>query len=105
VRLRLAHFSDVGAIAELNRRQRESVPDLRAERLVQFDPRRRYVVCAIALIDGAIALAGVGAIALAGEAAAPEVLICDPEFGQELCHVLREVLCAAARASPRVDAA
>jgi len=105
VRLRLAHFSDVGAIAELIERHGESSANLPSERLVQFDPRRRYVVCARALIDGAERLAGLGAIDLVAPPGEPEMLICDPEFGEDLPRVLAGVLRAAAQASMRAHAA
>ena len=105
VRLRLAHFSDVGAIAELIRRHGGPADDLRAEGFVQFDPRHRYVVCALALIDGSERLVGLGAIDLARAPAEPDVLISDPVVGEELPRVLHQVLCAAAEASARGHAA
>jgi hypothetical protein len=104
VRLRLVHFSDLGAIAELIDGHGPSGGPS-AERLVQFDPRRRYVVCAMALIDGSERLVGLGAIELALGAAEPEVLIFDPYVGEELSVVLRDVLCAAAEAAVRTRAA
>jgi hypothetical protein len=105
VRLRLAHFSDIGAIAELIRRHGEPADDLRPERFVQFDPRRRYVVCALALIDGSERLVALGAIDLAGAPPEPDVLIADPEVDEELPRVLHQVLCAAAETSARGHAA
>ena len=105
VRLRLAHFSDIGAIAELIRRYGASGRDLSAEGFVQFDPRRRYVVCALALIDGAERLVGLGAIDLVAAPAEPEVLIFDPEVGEDLAGALNQVLCAAAEATARGHAA
>lgn len=105
VRLRLAHFSDLGAIAELIQCHGESLANLHPERLVQFDPRRRYVVCARALVDGTERLAGLGAIDLVAPPGEPEMLICDPEFGEDLPHVLARVLRGAAQASVRAHAA
>jgi hypothetical protein len=99
VRLRLVHFSDVRAIGELIARHAAPTEDLAAEGLVQFDPRRRYVVCAMALIDGVERLVGLGAIDLATRPPEPEVLIFDPEVGDELPRLLRQVLCAAAEAT------
>lgn len=99
VRLRLVHFSDVRAIGELIAKHGPPADNLAAERLVQFDPRRRYVVCAMALIDGAERLVGLGAIDLASRPAEPEVLIFDPEVGDELPRLLGQVLCAAAEAT------
>lgn len=105
VRLRLAHFSDAGAIGELIRGHAEPAIDLSAERLVQFDPRRRYVVCAMALIDGAERLVALGATDVAPGPCQPDLLIFDPEFGEELPDVLHGGLCAAAEATARARAA
>ena len=105
MRLRLVHFSDMAAISELIRRHGGPAPDLWADRLVQFDPRRRYVVCAMALIDGAERLVGLAAIDLTSGAGEPEALIFDPAVGADLSDVLREVACAAAEAAIRSRAA
>jgi hypothetical protein len=104
VRLRLARFSDAAAIRALNGRHGAS-PGLRAERLVQFDPRRRYVVCATALIDSTEQLVGLGAIDLDAQAAdAPDLLISDPRAGDAVAHLLWRCL-VDARAAARSRAA
>lgn len=102
MRLRLARFSDVAAIRSLNSRHGVS-PGLRAERLVQFDPRRRYVVCATALIDSTEQLVGVGAIDLDAQAAEePHLLISDPRAGDAVGQLLwRCLLDARAAAQSR----
>jgi hypothetical protein len=105
VRLRLAHVSDVRTIAELIRREAAAPTELRAERLVQFDPHRRYVVCATALIDGSQRLVGLGAVDVSRGPCEPDVLIVDAEFGEELPEVLRGTLCAAAELTARTRAA
>lgn len=116
VRLRLAHFSDRAAIADLlNRQGPQGAPNPRiAERLVQFDPRRRYVVCACALIDSTERLAGVGAIDLDPAAATePDLLVIDeelagardPQFSEALTGLLWGALVGAAQASARARAA
>jgi hypothetical protein len=116
VRLRLAHFSDWPAIAELMTRQPaetgEAIPE--ARRLVQFDPRRCYVLCACALIGSAERIVGVGAIEMAAEEAGePSVLIVDPELAEitdpevseRLTGLLWGALVGATRAAARGRAA
>lgn len=105
VRLRLAHFSDIPAIAELIQQHAAPTIDLTAERLVQFDPRRRYVVCAMALIEGSERLVGVGAIDLAPVLVPPDVLIFDPSIGEQLPQVLDGALRGVAEANARARAA
>ncbi len=103
VRLRLAHFSDRRAIADLlarhgqdllAREDHDPVPgDWMADRLVQFDPRRRYVLCACALIGSTERLVGVGAIDLDGdEVGEPDLIVVDSELGEEPEPLLAEAL-------------
>jgi len=116
VRLRLAHFNDWPAIAKLMSAQNPELtptaPD--ARRLVQFDPRRYYVLCACALIDSSERLVGVGAIDMTGDATGePDVLIVDPELveftnaqaGEALTGLLWGALVGAAQAAARARAA
>ena len=116
VRLRLAHFSDWPAIAQLMTHESVDVspgaPD--ARRLVQFDPRRCYVLCACALIDSAERLVGVGAIDLTADGAGePDLLIVDPELAtttdpqvsEALTGLLWGALVGAAQAAARGRAA
>jgi hypothetical protein len=72
VRLRLAHSRDSEAIRALLRAGREERPDLDVARLARANPRRRVVVCATALLDGAETVVGVGAIDV--EADRPDLL-------------------------------
>lgn len=116
VRLRLAHFSDWPAIAQLMTHESADVspgaPD--ARRLVQFDPRQCYVLCACALIDSAERLVGVGAIDLTADGAGePDLLIVDPELAtatdpqvsEALSGLLWGALVGAAQAAARGRAA
>lgn len=115
VRLRLAHFSDWPAIAELMAHQRtELTPAVAgARRLVQFDPSRCYVVCACALIDSTERLVAVGAIDLTDDGVEPDVLIIDPELAEltdapvseALTGLLWGALVGAAQAAARARAA
>ena len=97
VRLRLARSSDARAIGDLLARQGTAFDDVDPRRLVEYDPRDRYVVCATALIDGGERLVGVGAIDLVrGAEPEPELLI--SELGDELASLLRRALMRAAEA-------
>lgn len=89
VRLRLARSSDIEAVRDLlSGRGLE----LDAARLVHFDPRRSYVICATALIDGTEQLVGIGAIALDGDAAAPQLLIVEDDHAGEVAPLLGRAL-------------
>jgi hypothetical protein len=116
VRLRLARFSDWPTIAELFRRHgadgAEAGPQ--ARRLIQFDPRRSYVVCACALIDSAERLVGVGSIDLTDDGTGepdfvtldPELPeIADPQVGEALTGFIWGALAGAAQAAARARAA
>jgi hypothetical protein len=95
VSLRLAHYSDRQRIAGLlerhgSDRQGDGV---QAGRLVQFDPRRRYVLCACALIEGSERLVGVGAIDLdADPVAEPDLIVIDSELGDAVSDQVSEAL-------------
>jgi hypothetical protein len=116
VRLRLAHFSDWPTIAALLCRQGQDMAQAgpEARRLVQFDPRRCYVLCACALINSAERLVAVGVIDLAsGESSEPDLMILEPEVaeiagpetGEALTGLLRGALVGAARSAARGRAA
>ena len=95
VRLRLAHFSDWPAIAKLMTHPSTEIaqPAPEARRLVQFDPRRCYVVCASALIGSTERLVGVGAIGMtADRVGEPDVMIVDPELGEATDPQVSEAL-------------
>ena len=105
-RLRLARSSDARAIADLLARHDTSLDRAGAIELVQYDPRTRYVICATALIDGAVRLVGVGAIDLVVEDdPEPDLLVVDPEVGGRLAEMMWQVLVATARATSVARAA
>jgi hypothetical protein len=106
VRLRLARGSDLPAIIELLRRGGLELDRLQIARLVHFDPRRSYVVCATGLVDSAEKLLGVGAIVLDGDRGAlPDVLVVDHRYQDELSQLLTRALTGAAHAMGRSRAA
>jgi hypothetical protein len=106
VRLRLARGSDLPAIIELAQREEFELDRLQIARLVHFDPRRRFVVCATGLVDSAETLLGIGAIALDGDRSAlPEILIVEQRYREELGQLLTSALIGAAHASSRSRAA
>ena len=104
VRLRMARSSDLLPIrALLASKHRE--PEAEVTALVQFDPRRRCVICASALIDSTETLIGVGLIELDGDdAAMPRVLIVDPRYPR-VAELLTHALIARARQAARARAA
>jgi hypothetical protein len=72
VRLRLTRSSDRNGIRALLERASVGIEPIG---LIRFDPRRRLVVCATALLDGRETVVGVGSIELgAGE---PDLVIAD----------------------------
>lgn len=58
---------------------------------MQFDPRRRVVICATTLIDSAETLVAVGAAELDGTGE-PEVVIVDAEHSEALTQLLAATL-------------
>ena len=79
VRLRLARPGDEPPIAGLLDRVGLVAGDLDLARLVRFDPRRRAVVCATALVAGAEHVIGFGMISVGHGQPSPEALVVDPE--------------------------
>ena len=90
VRLRMAGPSDRSLVKGLLERRGLPADDLDVRRLLAFDPARRHVRCALAPIDGAEVLAGVGAIDF-GETA-PDTLVVDERFTPGLGELLGRVL-------------
>ena len=108
IRLRVAAPSDGQRIAALLAQTDGAAAELAVQRLVRFDPRRRVVVCATALIDGAEVLVGVGAIELAAEGHAqrkPDVLLIAPEAPAGTGELLGGALIGRAQALARGRAA
>lgn len=95
VRLRLARTGDAPAIRQLLEVQGFDAADLDLARLVHFDPRHRYVLCATGLVDSTERLLGVGVITLDG-ATAPEMLLVQEEHAEEVAPLLTRSLVRAA---------
>src|SRR5438270_13836125 len=106
VRLRLARGSDAPAVKALLERNGIDPGDLEATRLVHFDPRRRFVVCATGLVGSTETLLGIGAIALDGhEVTDPGLLVVGERHRAELRHLLTRALVGTASARGRSRAA
>jgi hypothetical protein len=106
VRLRLPQVGDAPAIRSLLERQGLDPEELAVARLVRFDPRRRIVICAAALIDSRETILGVGEIGLGPEATvAPKQLYVDEQLTEGLDELLTQALVGRARASARTRAA
>jgi hypothetical protein len=86
VRLRVARARDEAPVTALVARAGAECSDLDIARLVRFDPRKRMVVCASALLDTTELVVGVGAIALDSDR--PELLVVDDGLGDELGELL-----------------
>ena len=92
VRLRMARSSDTAPIRGLLER-RAGTRGIELAPLVQFDPRRRCVICATALIDSAETLVGVGSIDLDAEGdPEPDVLLVAAEHADAIAELLAEAL-------------
>jgi hypothetical protein len=92
VRLRMARSSDIVLIRDLLDRRR-GAGDVDLTSLVQFDPRRRCVICATALIDSAETLVGVGSISIDGHRdSRPDALLVADEHADEITQLLVEAL-------------
>jgi hypothetical protein len=93
VRLRVARSSDAVPIRGLLDRVDLAAGDLELARLVQFDPRRRWVICATALIDATETLVGVGAIELDTDGQAePDMLVVSEEHSADVAELLTGTL-------------
>jgi hypothetical protein len=97
-RLRLARPGDQRPLAELL--QRLGFPALEREllELVRFDPHRRAVICATALVDGREQVLGFGAIDLREPGGSGTVVV-EPRHAATVSRLLRSAL--AARAESR----
>jgi hypothetical protein len=104
VRLRFARASDHALIRALVLRVGDHAEGLELGELVHFDPRRRAVICATALIDGSETLIGVGAIDL-DDHSRPETLIADGAYADAVSELLRAALEARASAAGAARAA
>ena len=97
VRLRMAGPSDGPVMSALLERRGLPAADLDVRRMLAFDPARRHVLCALAPLDGAEVLAGLGAIDFGEDA--PDVLVVDDRFGPGLGELLGRVLIERSRSS------
>jgi hypothetical protein len=106
VRLRLPARRDERAIAALLERAGAGDHRLEAARLVRSDPRRRLVICAVALVDASETLLGVGEIELDGDGAGAPVVTCvDDLMTEGLKQLLTDALSGRAAALARTRAA
>ena len=97
VRVRMAGPSDRALVVALLERGGLAAEDIDLRRLLAFDPARRHVLCALAPLDGAEVLAGLGAIDFGEDA--PDVLVVDDRFGPGLSELLSRVLIERSRSS------
>jgi hypothetical protein len=105
VRLRMARSSDLMPIRGLLERRRVA-GEVELGPLIQFDPRRRCVICATALIDSAETLVGVGSIDLAGDRdPEPDTLLVAGEHADAVASLLTQELTARAAYSSQARAA
>ena len=95
VHLRMAGPSDRLAVAALLERRSVPAAELTLRRLLAFDPAHRHVLCALAPLDGAETLVGIGAIDIGEDA--PDTLVVDERLAGGLADVLGRVLIERAR--------
>jgi hypothetical protein len=90
VRLRLAQSRDLRRIGPLLHLESRAGDPIEAAMLVRFDPRRRVVICATALIGGAETIVGVGALDVGADT--PDALVVDPALSDGLLELLTDAL-------------
>src|SRR5947209_4197175 len=105
LRLRLARSSDAEAMGRLVAAHGGDGVGFQTGSLVHYDPRRRCVICASALINSTETLVGVGVIELDGDdSAAPQLVIVDPRCAR-VADLLTDALVARGREAARARAA
>ena len=92
VRLRLARAGDQRLLELLLERLGVEASPLEVRRVLRYDPRRRVVVCASALIGKTETLVGLGAVDLTDPDAEPDTLVFDRRLAPELGTLLRDGL-------------
>jgi hypothetical protein len=104
--LRLARVRDLPSVGQLLERQGIEPDELELARLMRSNPRRRLVICATALIDGAETVVGIGAIELDGRDAhpRPSLVVADDRITDGLVPLLSDALVGRARALVRTRA-
>jgi hypothetical protein len=107
VRLRLARSSDAPEVRALLASLGEGAQpvDLEVGRLVHFDPRKRCVLAATALVDGRETLTGFGSIAIDGTNAVPDAVVVGPQAAPGVAELLTDALIGRAEAIARTRAA
>jgi hypothetical protein len=100
VRLRLARRSDLPAIRALLERRGVPVSELSLDRLMRYDPRRRVVMCASALVGGTETIVGIGAVDLA-DGADPDTVVIDERLTGGLGELLGAALVRRAQTHAR----
>jgi hypothetical protein len=104
--LRLARPRDAGGIADLFWQHGLEPDEFEIARLVRFDPRRRIVICATALINAAETVIGVGAIDLdSGGTGLPHLVLVDEHLTEGLEHLIGDALLGRAAVLTRGRAA
>jgi hypothetical protein len=103
VRLRLARPSDQRPVAALLARLGFAPSMAELLDLVRFDPHRRAVICATALVGGRERVLGFGAIDLEQPVGSATVVV-EPEHALELTRLLRRALAARSRRRSAADA-
>ncbi len=91
VRVRLARPGDQPLVAELLERLGFQPSHSLLLDVMRFDPHRRAVVCATALVGGTERVVGFGAVDLQSRGA-PATVVAEPEHGRELIRLLRRGL-------------
>jgi hypothetical protein len=106
VRLRFVQRRDEHQIRALLSESGREHQDLDAIRIVRFDPRRRAVICATALVGSTETVVGLGAIELDNQPSPePDLLISDARIGEGLDELLIGALRGHAYAIARARAA
>jgi hypothetical protein len=91
----MAQPRDAAAIRALLRERRGDPEELEVARLVSFDPRRRMVICATALIGSTDTIVGIGAMDL--DADGPDLILVDDTAADGLEELLTRALVSRAR--------
>jgi hypothetical protein len=91
--------ADEAGIRELLRRYGHSPEQLQVAGLIRFDPRRRVVLCATALIDSTESVVAIGSIELDRDGdPAPELLVVDQALADGTGDLLERALLGRAAA-------